>query len=65
MTIRKLRAVLEKEREEQHKSIWNSVFIPINIRGVNKNISWDYMGMGAYESSFLYSHIVYMIAGFI
>ena len=28
------------------------------------NISLDYMGMDPYESSFLYSHIVYMIAGF-
>ena len=27
MTIRKLRAVLEKEREEQHESIWNTVSI--------------------------------------
>ena len=65
MTIRKLWAVLEKEREEQHKSKWNTVFILINVRGVNKNISWDYMGMDPYESSFVYSHIVYMIAGFI
>ena len=65
MTIRKLRTVLEKEREEQHKSIWNTVFILINVRGVNKNISWDYMGMDPYESSILSSHIVYMIAGFI
>ena len=44
MTIRKLRAVLEKEREEQRKSIWNTVFILINVRGVNKN--------NPYESSF-------------
>ena len=65
MTIRKLRAVLEKEREEQHKSIWNTVFILINARGVNENISSDYMGMDPFESSILYSHIVYMIAGFI
>ena len=62
MTIRRLRAVQEKEREEQHKSIWNTVFILINARGVNVNSSWDYMGM-EFWSSFLYSHLVYMIAG--
>ena len=32
-TIRKLRAVLEKERKERHKSIWNTVFILINAGG--------------------------------
>ena len=33
MTIRKLRAVLVKEREKQHELIWNNVFILMNAKG--------------------------------
>ena len=67
MTIRKWQTVLEKEREEQHESIYKKRRIYSNKRlwSVNYNNSWGYMGMGSYWSSFLYSHIVYMIAGFI
>ena len=33
MIIRKLRAVLEKEREKQHESKGNTVFILVNAGG--------------------------------
>ena len=65
MSIRKWQTVLEKKREEQHESVRNTVFILINACGVSIRITHEITwGWALIRVVFLYSHIVYMIAGF-